>query len=252
MKAIDLKDKPPHILIYGQVGTFKTGFVSQASNGYLFDFDDGMQIALRYEDEFSELRRQIEFDTYVDTNPSKPDAWLRARKKLESIRQAIQNKTWEYDAIVIDSLTGMGKAIRLHVMSCIGDAFEHPKIQHLGAMITEMERFLTLMRACNILRLVTAHQLSIERVKDGEITPFLDHTTPLSITRPHSDNRLPWLYDEIWYSKTVLGAMGKFKFMLENESVKRGIISDEKRLLLEARKVETEANSNQQDVGAEA
>ena len=218
MKAKDITNKPPHILIYGPMGTKKTSLVSQASNGYMFDFDDGMLIANRLEDSFSSLRRNIEYDTYVDKNPAKPTAWLAARKKIEQIVPRVQAGTWEFDAVVVDSLTGLGKCIQLHVMATTGDAFAQPKIQHYGAMINELERFLTFMRACPVLRLVTAHQLNVERVKPGEIFPYLDSTKPLSITRPHSSDKLPWLYDDIWHSRVTKGAMSKNIFTVSGAS----------------------------------
>lgn len=228
MKVSDIKDNPPNILIYGPVGTFKTALVSQASGGYLFDFDGGMKIALKLNDAFRELRHAIEFDTYVDQNPMKPVEWLRAKKKLMDIVAQIQAGTWKYDAVIIDSLTGMAKAIQLHVMSCAGDALKKPEIQHWGAMITELESALTLLRACNVLRLVTAHELPIERVAAKSIIPYVDHTTPLSITRPHSDSKLAWLFDEVWYSSCKLVGQGKTNFIVDggtstvNRSKSRG------------------------------
>jgi len=228
MKVESIKDRPPNILFYGPVGTQKTALVSQASNGYLFDFDGGMKIALTIDDKFKHLRHNIEFDTYIDENPMQPNQWLLARKKLMSIVEQVQKKTWKYDAIVIDSLTGMAKAIQLYVMSYAGDSFKKPEIQHWGAMIAELERALTLLRACKVLRLVTAHELPIERIKSGNIIPFVDHTTPLSVTRPHSDSKLAWLFDEVWYTSIRRGAAGKNDFVVDggtsniNRSKSRG------------------------------
>jgi len=220
MKAKDLEGIPSSILIYGPVGTQKTALVAQASGGYLFDFDGGMKIALTLNDKFKHLRHQIEFDTYVDENPIQPKAWLDARKKLESIVRAVQSKTWKHDAIIADSLTGAAKAIQLYVMSNTGDSFRKPEIQHWGAMIAELERFLILLRACRVLRLITAHELPIERTETRSIIPHLDHTTPLSITRPHSDNRLAWLFDEVWFSSAKLAAMGKTDFVVDGGTSK--------------------------------
>jgi len=218
MKAKDLKGRAPNILIYGPVGTQKTALVSQAKNGYLFDFDNGMMIALMLDDKFKELRHSIEFDTYCDENPMHPKAWIDARKKMADIVRQVQSKTWKYDSIIIDSLTGMAKAIQLHVLNCTGDSFKHPKIQDWGAMVTELERALTLMRACNVLRIVTAHQMPIETVKENAIFPTLDHITPLSITRPHSESKLSWLFDEVWYSSVKAGARGVTNFIVDGRT----------------------------------
>ena len=228
MKVRDIAGIPPNILIYGPVGTQKTALTSQAKGGYLFDFDGGMEIALTLNDKFRELRYGIEFDTYVDANPMKPEEWLKAKKKLISIVGQIQNGSWQYDALVIDSLTGMVRAIQLQVMSNSGDPLRKPEIQHWGSMIAELESALTLLRACKVLRLVTAHELPIERVAVKSIIPYVDHTTPLSVTRPHSDSKLAWLFGEVWYSKVRLGAQGKTEFTVDggtstiNRSKSRG------------------------------
>lgn len=215
MKAKDIENVPPNILIYGPVGTQKTGLVSQASKGYMFDFDGGMQIALRLQDKFTSLRHNIEFDTYVDPNPTKPEMWMRAKKELMSIVGMVQAGTWPFDALIIDSLTGMAKAIQLQVMCNSGGALNKPEIQNWGSMVNEFEAGLTLLRACNVLRLVTAHELPVERLRPKQIVPYVAYTTPLSMTRPHSCTKLNWLFDEVWYTKRKLGAQGKVLFTVD-------------------------------------
>lgn len=207
MKADDLKNKPPNILLYGPAGTGKTALVSQASNGYMMDFDDGMLTARNMEDEFSNLRKNIEFDTFLDTNPEKPKAWLEAKKKVQSIVELVQAGKWEYDAFVVDSLTGMAKCASLHVMNGAGDPFKQPQIQHWGMMVREIESMLTRLRAMKVLKLTTAHELAIEH---GGADCF----TPKSITKPHSIDTLMWLFDEVWHTELRRAAQGKINFIV--------------------------------------
>jgi len=71
MKPADLlkRNYPPSILIFGPPGSAKTSLVSQLSNAYMFDFDDGMKTAAMLHDKFFDARQLIEFDIFRDPNP---------------------------------------------------------------------------------------------------------------------------------------------------------------------------------------
>lgn len=198
MKVKDLVNKPPNLLIYGPAGSWKTGLVSQASGAYLFDFDDGMKTALMLKDDFTPLRHAIEFDTYNDENPMKPDAWMKAKNKINQMVQECAAGKLKYDGVIIDSLTGLVKAVTLHVMACAGNAYKRPEIQHWGMMVQEVEIALTMIRAMNILRITTAHELALD--KGG-----MDEMVPMSITKKHSVGKLMWLFDEVWRSFVIGG-----------------------------------------------
>ena len=84
MKARDLLrlNYPPNILIYGPAGSYKTALVSQLTNAYMFDFDDGMRTAATLKDKFFDARQQIEFDIYKDRDVLKPTTFMKAKEKL--------------------------------------------------------------------------------------------------------------------------------------------------------------------------
>jgi archaellum biogenesis ATPase FlaH len=217
MKPKDIKNKPPNILLYGPAGSGKTALVAQATNGYLFDFDDGMLTAKTVNDKFRPLRWEIDFDSYVDENPAKPHMWIEARKKLKSIVEQANAGKWKHDALIIDSLTGMARCIQLHVMSCAGDSYKKPEIQHWGSMVQEMETALTMIRAVRVLRLTTAHELLVEKQATKSLVPVVDYITPLSVTRKHSIGKLMWLFDEVWYTSLTRGAQGKMNFTVDSK-----------------------------------
>jgi len=191
--------------LYGPAGSGKTALVSQASGGYLFDFDDGMRTALTLKDKFTEARQKIEFDIYID-DPKKPDAYQRARKKLLDF----QTKT-PFDAIVVDSLTGLCRAIQLHVLSCSGNLFAQPKIQHFGMMVNELESMLTILRSLKVPVLVTAHELLAD--VDGSTVVRI-----LSATKSHGANKLAWLFDEVLYCKARRKGQGKKDYIVTGEA----------------------------------
>lgn len=212
VSELDVLKNPPSILIYGPAGTFKTGLVSQASGAYLFDFDNGMATAKTMKDKFTSIRQNLEFDTYVDEDPRKAHAWMDARDKMQSFVNAVAAKTFPYNGIVIDSLTGMTKAIQYHTMKCVkNDPFAKPEIQHWYAMILEMEKVLSMIRGIKSLVIVTAHEMPLE--KDGR-----DVFTPKSMTKKHSATEIKWLFDEIWHSSVSIGPRGVTQWMLSSVS----------------------------------
>lgn len=227
MKAADLKkrNKPPTVLLYGPAGSGKTALVSQAAGGYLFDFDCGMRTALYDEetqtginDKFRPLREQIEFDEYVDMPTVEnqivklsSSVYVNARRKLLDIASQVSAGTWPFDAVVIDSLTGLCRAAQLHVLSCAGNAFMQPQIQHYGMMVNAVESVLTILRSLNVLTLVTAHEMLVE-TSTGVLIRIM------SATRPHGMNKLQWLFDEVLHTQVRAKGQGLTDYIVSGRS----------------------------------
>ena len=219
MKAKDLLllQNYPSVLIYGPAGTGKTALVSQANNSYMFDFDDGMRTAALLEDKFTSLRQDCEFDTYKDSEPSKPTRWSAFTKKLfefskMSAKGKITHDGKDIDTIIVDSLSGMAKSMQLHIMYvATTDAFRKPQIQHWGDMVSEIEKCLTILRSLKCLLIVTAHEMDFE--VDG-----INLIRPLSITEKHGKNKLAWLFDEVLHTSLRPAGMNKHKYMLSGHS----------------------------------
>lgn len=208
VKDIDLAQKKHlSILIYGPAGSGKTDLVAQASGGYLFDFDDGMRSARILQDKFTPLRAEIEFDTYMDVDPVNPTAWMRANKKIIQLSDASAKGTLIYNAVIIDSLTGMARAIHLQTMLEAGGALKKAQIQHWGSMVDSMEIALTRLRGLNTLVIVTAHELNMEIDGDNKIRP-------MSVTKRHSLEKLAWLFDEVLYSSARPAGMNKVNYIV--------------------------------------
>jgi len=201
-------NRPPTILLYGAAGTGKTGLVSQASNGYMFDFDNGMLTAANLKDKFYEQRQTIEFDVFRDPNPRDPKMYHEARVKLMQIGQQVRNNNWPFDAIIIDSITGLAEAIKLKVMKDnTGDSLGEPSRNHWGSMVNYMRAFLIEVRSLGVLTLITAHLQTIEDDKGAVLGIF-----PSSITKNHGVKDLPWAVDEMWYAQVAPGVGNKSEF----------------------------------------
>jgi hypothetical protein len=230
MKATDLKTKPPNILIGGPAGSGKTCLVAQASGGYLMDFDGHMKDVLPVKDKFSPLRNSIEFDEFVDridmvggTVKLLTSKYLAAKARLLSCAEQSYNGKWPFDALIIDSITGLCRAISLHVMACAGNPFKKPQIQHFGDMINEIESILTIIRSMPVLKLTTAHEMILFGTKDEHIGTRL-----MSATKPHGANKLAWLFDQVLMAKKRFRGQGKVDYIVTGKhEIAKGPITDD-------------------------
>jgi len=214
MKPSDIlkTNRPPTILIYGPAGAWKTSLVTQASGGYLNDFDDGMLTTVTLKDKFFDLRQKIEFDTFVYLYPKNPTLFHKFKMKLVDISNKIRSKTWPFDAYILDSLTGLAVAIKLYVMKDMaGNALAKPQIQHWGSMVHEMESVLTTIRSLSVLTLITAH-VNIEEIDESNVV------FPMSITKKHGNNKLMWLFDEVWYASVQPEGQGNYAGYVQGNS----------------------------------
>jgi hypothetical protein len=207
MKAKDLINiYAPSILIYGAAGTGKTALVSQLKNAYLFDFDKGMNTAKTLNDGFTDKRQCIEFDTYWDMDVNNVCAYQRAKDKLLSFQSDAVSKRLKWKGIVIDSLTGLCRAIQMHVLAKSGNSLGIPKIQHYGEIVNEVEATLAIVRSFNIPVILTAHEMIVD----------IDDSTSkciMSATKPHS-SKIPWLFDEVLYAICRPKGQGKTDYII--------------------------------------
>ena len=208
MKATDLKDnRAPHILIYGPAGCGKTALASQASGGYMLDFDDGMLTAKNLIDQFTPLRHAIEFDTFSDTNPSRPKAWLAAKRKIFEIRAACDKGVWKDDALILDSLTKMGMICYNQIVSQLGRSVGKVQLQDWGMMVGEMRNILQIVLRIPHLVIMTAHETFIEVGTETYIKPkALGKKLP---------EELPPLFDEVWRMKAKRKAQHKVDYTVD-------------------------------------
>lgn len=230
MKPSDILNQnyAPNILIFGFAGCGKTALATQLSKGYGQDFDNGMRTAATLKDKFFDARSKFEFETFRDENPTKPTAYMRAKNKLNEIVRLSSEGKWPFDAYIADSLTGLCKAAQLHVLS-IGrqNSMAKMEIQDWGALVHEVENFLTLIRSLKVLTVVTAHIDILDKpMKKGGKTVVGERETlamyPMSATAKHGLNKLMWLFDEVLYADVKPLAQGKMKYTISGAS--QGII----------------------------
>ena len=196
MKAKDLKElnAPPKILLHGDSSNGKTALISQLSNAYLMDLDGGMLTALSLKDDFSKYRQTIEFDIFKDKSFKNPQGWNTFYAKLLGISEAVHSKKWKYDALCIDSMTGIAQVIKHFVMfSKTGNALAEPERNHWGMMVNCMESVCSIIMTLDIPVFLTAHDCTV--ITDDDVTYKV-----LGITKNHGE-KIPWMFDEVWLAQ---------------------------------------------------
>lgn len=216
MKPKDLLEQniPPVICIWGPAGSGKTGLIAQMKNGYVTDTDGGMRTAATLHDKFFDIRQQIEFNTFIDKPPAAPTAFINLKKDLLNISKQCNEGTWPYEAYGLDSLTGLCRAAQLHILATIApdkysspDMFNVPVLKHYNHIVNAVESILTIIRSLNVLVIVTAHEALIETADDVLIRIA-------SATKNHGANKIPWLFDELWYAKKRPMGQGKMEYLV--------------------------------------
>lgn len=209
MKAKDLlKQKhPPKILLYGPAGTGKTALFSQAVEGFLMDFDNGMYTTLSLEDSFTELRQEIDFEKYTETDVRKPTAWLRAKAQLIDIMEQCSKGQWKYKALVIDSLSGLSEMVQNQVMAQCGKPMGKPEIREWGLIVAEVENAIAIIKSLPIPVFMTAHELPIMKPDGSHVLKILAPGTKLPA-------KIPGWFDEVWYAKTRQGGGGRQTYLV--------------------------------------
>ena len=208
MKAKDLKklNAPPKILLHGDCGNGKTALVSQLSNGYLMDLDGGMLTALNLKDKFTKYRQNIEFDTFKDESFRNPQGWNKFYAKLLGIAELVNKGKWNYDALCIDSMTGITQIIKHFVMfSKANNALAEPERNHWGMMVNCMESVCSIIMTLKVPVIMTAHDCTVYTEDSAEYKV-------LSMTKNHGE-KIPWMFDEVWLSQIKKVGM-KRKFTL--------------------------------------
>jgi len=195
MKIKDLHSlgRPPHIVIYGAAGTGKTALAAQARNAYCMDFDAGLMTAVNLKDKFYNLRQNLEFDTYQDNDVMNPSAWIRAKTKVLEIQNQVFKKEWPYEALIVDSLSGLSRTVQTQIMKACGRPMQKPQLQDYGLMFSEIENILQVITTLPILVIICTHEYSLNV---GDET----YIKPRAIGRKLPAGIAP-LFDEVWWSE---------------------------------------------------
>lgn len=209
MKAGDLVQEAPKVLLCGTAGSGKTSLVlTLGSNVEILDADGNIRSGLHCGDGHDEERAKAEVTPCPEPFPeSKPQAFNTVRKRIEKISQEVEAGTYERKVVAVDSLTTLTHAAMLETQRVSGNLKKNPSLPEWGTMANEVFRLITRLRALPIGVILIAHDEVIEVNERQRVQ--------LGVMGKKLGQQLPRLFTDIWYVKTRSSAGGKQAFTIQ-------------------------------------
>ena len=215
-KASDLiQTRPPKILLMGKWGSGKTALaMSLGEKAEMLDLENGVY-ASRIEDQWKTQRENVNVEGFYDTTPGQATAWARLKSHVDKIAVGIQQKKWNRQALIIDSLTAVQEISLNFVMANSGKLGKQPEIQHWGMNFNEMANLLQQLRALPIPVIVLAHV--VQTIENESVK------LELAVPGKANPQKIPGMFTEVLYCKVETGAANKTRFLLQSKP--SGLIS---------------------------
>lgn len=208
MKAADLKEHPPKIIIYSRPGLGKTALAMTLGEDCLYlDMDDNLDVAFGLHDQFREQRLSVEVEQFLETNPNVANAFNNFKNRLVKIVNECTRGTFPYKAIVLDSLTSLAAGAQDMVMGNNSKLGQNPQIQHWGSILNEIERVVVKLRALPVFVFVLAHEMTF--------TSEDSSTVQIAIPGQKLPGRITRMFNEIWYLRAKPLGGNKFEYYIQ-------------------------------------
>lgn len=214
MKVSDLSGvKPPKILLYGDMGTWKTSLaLTLGDRASVLDLDDGLMTGVRLEDKWSSARRSVDVKQFLEPEPNKRATVFQAAKQyIYSLADQVRAGKWPFDAFIVDSLSSYAESAVAQVMYNSGMVGQAPQLQHWGLAFSEIKNVIAVLRPLPIVVVLIAH----EQVKT--IGKGAQQEDKLEIALPGKNlaSQIARYFDEVWYSRVRPLGANKFEQVLQ-------------------------------------
>lgn len=166
-KNMSLDNKPVNIFFFGAPKTGKTSIIRTFPGlPYVFDFDDGLWPLMGHD---------VEYDTFTDVDSKRPEALVKAKKKLDEFSKMAREKGHveingrRIDMVVLDGCSEFLQSAMNYVLMTAGRPGGVPQQNDWSPQMTEFMRFITQMKALPCHTMVIAHEDAREDKITGEI-----------------------------------------------------------------------------------
>lgn len=210
MKVSDIQEKPPHILLWGGVGTGKTALaLTLGERAEVIDFDDGLKTGSTLKDKFYDQRRLATVTQFIEKEPQKrATVFQKGKEHIYKISDQLNAGKYPFDALVIDSLSSLADAAVRQIMGNSGNPDGVPQIQHWGLAFNEIKNVFGVIRSMRIPVIVIGHDQ--EGKEEGKIE--------LAINGRKLPSQLTRYFDEVLYMRVKAEGGGKYKYVVQTKN----------------------------------
>lgn len=214
MKVSELvSNKPPKILLYGEVGSGKTALaLTLGARAQVVDMDDGLRTGVSLQDNFTNDRKAVDVKQFIETNPTKQAiAFLQVKKYIYGLPAEIQSGKWKFEALILDSLSAFADSAVRYIMSNSGRIDETPEIQHWGLAFNEIKNVMNVIRTLPCVVILIGH----DQVKSVGKGVHREEKLELAISGKNLPSQITRYFDEVWYMRARNAGGGKREYVLQ-------------------------------------
>lgn len=216
MKVIDIGSKSPKVLLWGDVGSGKTAYaLTLGKRAQVIDLDEGLLTGVTLVDKFQPDRQAVDVKQFLEPAPHRQaTVFAKVKAYVSEVAAACQSKKFEYDALIVDSLSALAEAALNFIMMNSGKLNQQPEIQHWGLAFSEIKNVIAVLRSLPVPVVLIAH----EQVKSFGSGVNKEEKLELAVSGKNLASQISRYFDEIWYMRVQPQGAGKNRYALQTIS----------------------------------
>lgn len=223
MKLSELPQSSPKIFVYSEIGGGKTALgLTLGARCQVADLEAGLTTGLKVQDNFTADRLATDIRLFRDDDASRPGTlWPKFKAYVYGLPKEIRDKTWNFDALFVDSFSACVESATDMIMSNSGMIGKNPEIQHWGLAFNEVKNVFDILISLPVVLLVSGHE-EIKTIPKGKSVSTAgkekeDVEYRLGVATPGKNlaSQILRKFDEVWYMRARPAGGGKFEYVVQ-------------------------------------